>query len=94
MLTLMMLGGMWFSVLVIRDIKLRWPTWHKIVRHTIGGSLMGIGGAMALGGNDGQILAGLPALSIGAITAVVFMLLGITFEQILYHQGKLFYQKR
>jgi len=93
-LVMMLLIGMWVSVLILHDLKLRWPTPHKIVRHGSAGVLMGFGGAMALGGNDAQILMGLPNLSIGAITAVFFMLAGIATEQLLYHRGRLFYQKR
>jgi len=92
-LLMMLLLGMWLSVFLLRDIKLRWPTLHKVVRHSVAGLMMGLGGAMALGGNDVQILMGLPALSIGAVTGLIFMLLGITVEQLLYHRGKLFYQK-
>lgn len=93
-LVVMLLLGMWLSVLLIGNMQLRWPTPHKLVRHSVAGNLMGVGGAMALGGNDSQILMGLPTLSIGAITAVSFMIIGIATEQILYHQGHLFYQKR
>ena len=93
-LVLMLLVGMWISVLIWRDHRLEWPTPHKTVRHSIAGVMMGFGGAMALGGNDSQILMGLPSLSIGAIVAVVFMMVGIAAEQILFKKGKLFYQKR
>lgn len=93
-LVALLLIGMWVSVLVVRDIKFRLPTLHKIARHSIAGVLMGIGGAMALGGNDAQILMGLPSLSLGAIMTLVFMLVGIATEQWLYHSGKLFYEKR
>ena len=93
LLVIMLLVGMWTSVLMVRDIHLRWPTPHKVVRHSLAGALMGIGSSMALGGNDSQVLMGLPSLSVAAITTVVFMLLGIMLEQFLYHRGKLFYQK-
>lgn len=90
----MLMFGMWLSVVFTRDVKLRWPTRHKIIRHSLAGTLMGIGGSMALGGNDAQLLTGLPAASIGGMTALVFMLLGIATEQTLYKKGALFYQKR
>lgn len=93
-LVVMLLIGMWISVVTLGHIKFRKPTIHKLVRHGIAGVLMGFGGAMALGGNDSQVLIGLPMLSLGAITAVIFMLLGISLEQFLYHRGKLFYEKR
>lgn len=92
-LLLTLLLGMWFSVLLLHNVNLRWPTIHKVIRHSIAGGLMGFGGAMALGGNDSQILMGIPSLSPGAIAAVISMFVGITAEQFLYHRGKLFYQK-
>ena len=93
-LAVMLLLGMWVSVAMLGHLKFRKPTLHKIVRHGLAGGLMGLGGAMALGGNDSQVLIGLPMLSLGAITAVIFMLMGISLEQFLYHRGKLFYEKR
>ena len=39
-----------------------------------GGVLMGLGAAVIPGGNDGLILAALPALSIGGAAAYVLML--------------------
>jgi hypothetical protein len=41
---------------------------------TIGGFLMGLGAAVIPGGNDGLILAALPALSVGGAVAYVVML--------------------
>ncbi|MEM7358781.1 MAG: YeeE/YedE thiosulfate transporter family protein [Pseudomonadota bacterium] len=93
-LVMMLLIGMWISCLVVKNLRFRKPTLHKVVRHSIAGLMMGFGGAMALGGNDAQVLTGLPALSLGAMTAVIFMLIGIATEQFLYHRGSLFYQKR
>lgn len=83
-LALMMLIGMWLSVMYYRDKRFRWPTVQKTMRHSFAGIMMGIGGAIALGGNDSQILMGIPSLSFGAMTAIAFMLLGIAFEQYLY----------
>lgn len=83
-LAIMMLLGMWVSVMLYRDKRFLWPTIHKTIRHSIGGLMMGFGGAIALGGNDSQILMGIPSMSFGAITAIAFMLVGIAFEQYLY----------
>lgn len=89
-LAVMMLIGMWISVMIYRDKRFRWPTIPKVIRHSFGGIMMGIGGAIALGGNDSQILMGMPSLSFGAMTAIAFMLLGIAFEQFLYTRYKSF----
>ena len=83
-LAMMMLIGMRISVVVYKEQRFRWPTVYKFMRHTLGGLMMGVGGAIALGGNDAQILMGMPALSFGAMTAIAFMLLGIASEQYLY----------
>ncbi|MDX1282967.1 YeeE/YedE thiosulfate transporter family protein [Shewanella colwelliana] len=47
------------------------------LRHLLAGCLMGIGAAIAGGGNDSQLLLGLPSLSPAGITTVVMMLIGI-----------------
>lgn len=85
-LALMMLIGMWVSVMIYRDKRFRWPTINKSIRHSFAGVMMGVGGAIALGGNDSQILMGIPSMSFGAMTAIAFMLIGIAFEQSLYNR--------
>ena len=45
--------------------------------HLIAGIAMGVGSALAMGGNDKQLLTGLPGLSPGAIVTVLGMLTGI-----------------
>lgn len=42
-----------------------------MLRHLAGGALMGVGGAVAMGGTFGQGLAGLATLSTGSILAVI-----------------------
>lgn len=84
-LALMMLIGMRISVIWYNDRRFLWPTLNKFMRHCLAGVMMGVGGAIALGGNDAQILMGIPSMSFGAMIAIVFMLLGIAFEQSLYN---------
>ncbi len=48
------------------------------LRHLLAGCLMGVGAAIASGGNDSQLLLGLPSLSPAGITTVLSMLVGIT----------------
>ncbi len=55
----------------------RGPTRETLLRHFPAGVLMGAGTALALGGNDFQILLGLPALSVAALSAVAGMLTGL-----------------
>ncbi|MCL1052163.1 YeeE/YedE family protein [Shewanella abyssi] len=47
------------------------------VRHLLAGCLMGVGAAIASGGNDSQLLLGLPSLSPAGITTILSMLVGI-----------------
>ena len=47
------------------------------IRHLLAGCLMGIGAAIASGGNDSQLLLGLPSLSPAGITTILSMLVGI-----------------
>ena len=54
---------------------------------------MGIGAGMALGGNDTQLLFGIPATSPGALSALLFMFIGIICEQLIYQRGGMFYRR-
>lgn len=83
-LALMMLVGMRISVVWHQEKRFRWPTLYKFMRHSFGGFMMGVGGAIALGGNDAQILMGIPSMSFGAMITIAFMLIGIVFEQYFY----------
>jgi len=59
--------------------RFRWvlPAGGEIGKHLGSGLLMGIGSALALGGNDFQLLLALPALSLASLSAIASMLLGI-----------------
>jgi len=87
-LVAMLLLGMILAIIKSNQAALRWPNVRKIVRHLSAGTLMGIGASMALGGNDAQLMMGLPAASIGGITALIFMVLGITLEQYIFTAWK------
>ncbi len=84
-LAAMMLVGMRISVVLHQDKRFRWPSFYRFFRHGFGGLMMGAGGAIALGGNDAQILMGIPSMSFGAMLTILFMLIGIAFEQYLYN---------
>ena len=88
-----MLIGMWVAVFVNHNARLRFPRWRSAVRFLVAGSMMGVGAGMALGGNDTQLLFGIPATSPGALSAILFMFIGIVCEQLLYQRGAVFYRK-
>ena len=46
-------------------------------RHLLAGSVMGVGSALALGGNDSQLLLALPSGSPAAVLALISMIAGI-----------------
>ena len=85
-LMLMMLIGMRISVIMYKNQRFSMPTIPRTIQHSVAGITMGCGGAIALGGNDSQILMGIPAASFSAITVILFMLIGIVFEQYLYNR--------
>jgi hypothetical protein len=59
--------------------RFRWvlPAVGEIGKHLGSGMLMGAGSALALGGNDFQLLLALPALSLASLSAIAGMLAGI-----------------
>lgn len=63
----------------VRYRRFRWalPDMSALVKHFPAGVLMGLGTALALGGNDFQLLLGLPASSAAALVSTVAMLLVI-----------------
>ena len=88
-----LLAGMWIAVAINHNARLRFPYWRSGLRFLAAGTLMGIGAGMALGGNDTQLLFGIPATSPGALSALLFIFIGIACEQILYQRGVMFYRK-
>jgi len=89
-----LLVGMWISVLINHNARLRFPRWRSSIRFLSAGTMMGVGAGMALGGNDTQLLFGIPATSPGALSALLFMFLGIACEQFFYRRGMMIYKKR
>ena len=88
-----LLIGMWIAVAINHNAKLRFPTVRSGVRFLIAGTMMGVGAGMALGGNDTQLLFGIPSTSIGSLSALLFMFIGIVCEQLIYQRGGLIYRK-
>lgn len=59
----------------------RWESFTQqadLIRHVVGGSLMGIGGVLAMGCTFGQGLSGLSTLSLGSLLSVLGILVGAT----------------
>jgi hypothetical protein len=52
---------------------LQWPALADIVKSLVGGAFMGVGVALIPGGNNGLILAAVPALSPGGTAAYLLM---------------------
>ena len=76
-LVLMIIAGMAAAAWRAKEFRLRIPRLLAVLKNFSAGTLMGGGAAVALGGNDVQLLNALPALSPAGIVAVVAMLAGI-----------------
>ncbi|MCL1038518.1 YeeE/YedE family protein [Shewanella submarina] len=76
-LFLALLGGMLLAAFKARNFKLRYINGRQAVKHLAAGVMMGMGAAVASGGNDTQLLLALPSFSPAGITTVFFILLGI-----------------
>ncbi len=72
-----MILGSFIAAKIAGEFKLRVPKDGKtILLQLIGGIMMGVGAAFAGGCNIGNLLSGIPILSVGSILAAVCMVLG------------------
>lgn len=69
--------GMVLAAVKTQSFKLVIEGWQSVFKHLIAGILMGVGAAIANGGNDSQLLLALPALSPAGFSSVLCMLIGI-----------------
>lgn len=69
--------GMMLAALQHQKFKLSVPNLTTIGVHLLAGTLMGVGGAMAMGGNDAQLILALPTLSLSSIITILSMIIGI-----------------
>ncbi|MDT8397045.1 MAG: YeeE/YedE thiosulfate transporter family protein [Pseudomonadales bacterium] len=76
-LLLLMLIGMGIGAWRYRRFHWHVPGLQSSLKHLGSGTLMGLGAAFALGGNDYQLLLALPALSPAGFSALLGMLGGI-----------------
>lgn len=69
--------GMFVAAVKAKTFSFISTNFKDCCKHLTAGVLMGIGAAIASGGNDSQLLLGLPSLSPAGVTTVFFMLCGI-----------------
>ena len=60
---------------------------HDMVRHMIGGTIMGVGGVMALGCTVGQGITGMSTLALGSVIALLAILCGGYFGMKYLEEG-------
>ena len=72
-----LLTGMLMAAGISRDFVWQPSTVLRLLFHLLAGVIMGLGAAMAMGGNDTQLLLGLPGFSPAGILTVIFMIPGI-----------------
>lgn len=71
------LAGMLFSTLQRRTFRIDWRPRRDWIPNLSGGVLMGLGTALAPGGNDALVLYGIPTLSPYAIPTAAALLFGV-----------------
>jgi uncharacterized protein len=76
-LLLAVLAGMLVSTLQRGGFRADWTPRLSWLRNIFGGALMGLGVALAPGGNDALVLYGIPSLSPHALPAFLAMVVGI-----------------
>ncbi len=89
-----LLGGMVIAAWRIKQFDLSFPRWNIWLIHLLAGILMGLGAALALGGNDSQLLLALPVFSPSGFVTVTSMLIGIVLGLNLYSRLRLGEEKR
>jgi len=76
-LVLALLVGMSLGARRLKKLQLRPTTTGPLLLHLLAGTLMGVGAALAMGGNDSQLLLALPAFSPAGFLTVGCILAGI-----------------
>ena len=77
-LLLALLTGMGLAAWHADRFKITQAGWQPLLLHLSSGITMGIGAALAMGGNDSQLLLALPTFSSAGVLTIAFMLLGIS----------------
>jgi hypothetical protein len=84
---LSVLVGMLFSTLQRGGFRLDFTPRRAWLRNITGGMLMGLGVALAPGGNDALVLYGIPSLSPHALPAFIAMVVGIVAALLVMRHG-------
>ncbi|WNC70799.1 YeeE/YedE thiosulfate transporter family protein [Thalassotalea psychrophila] len=72
-----LIAGMLIAAWHTKKFELKPISMKAFITHLIAGTLMGLGAALAMGGNDSQLLISLPIFSPAGFVAVLGMLVGI-----------------
>lgn len=88
------LGGAFYSAHRRGSWDLRFGSMSEIAQTFVGGLLMGVGASFIPGGNDGLILAAIPALSPGGIAAYLLMTAVIILCLVLKKSGETWARER
>jgi len=80
LLTLGLLWGAFCSVLLSRQFVLKVAPPFELIRGAVGGVLMGIGAAMAMGCNVGGFFSAVSALSLGGLAMMAGLIVGAFLE--------------
>lgn len=80
LLTLGLLWGAFCSVLISRQFALKVAPPFELARGAVGGALMGIGAAMAMGCNIGGFFSSVSALSLGGLAMMAGLVVGAFLE--------------
>ena len=78
-----LIAGMTTAALWSGSFSVTVSNWRVCLRHLLAGLLMGIGAAIASGGNDSQLLLALPALSPAGVVTVIAMVAGIYLKRLI-----------
>jgi hypothetical protein len=79
-LTLGLIWGAFASSLLSREFAIKIPPPLEVFRGVVGGILMGIGSAMAMGCNVGGFFSAVSALSLGGLAMMLGLLIGAFLE--------------
>lgn len=80
--------GMIIAAKLTNRFQLQMIRLRIVPRHLLAGMLMGIGGSMAAGGNDTQLLSALPSISPAGIVTVLSIIVGIYLTNTYMLNGK------
>ncbi|WOH38015.1 YeeE/YedE thiosulfate transporter family protein [Thalassotalea fonticola] len=72
-----LISGMFLAAWRSKKFELQGISLTAVATHLFAGSLMGLGAALAMGGNDSQLLISLPSFSPAGFVSVLGMLVGI-----------------